>query len=391
MRILDRQRYWSFLKAYLICFVALVGLVVVIDAFNQLDEFSKVASGSQLMKNMGRFYLVRMSLFYDLLSGVIVMMAAVFTATWIQKNNELLAMLAAGIGTKRVIRPILIGAVLVNLLAVANQEVIMPSVADELLQYPDHHDDHKNHIFRSRVDLSGITISPGTKAVGDPKALSVTQFNAILPIELIGSLGSLDATEATYIPEKDSQAPLKGGWLLRGARISPPDLELNEDWLVKLDTPDALQGFPESANALVNLKGDTLFLKTNITYQALTRDQRRWFRYASTPELIYALQDPANAPERDEIAVFLHVRTIRPMLGMCLLFLALPMVLGSEGGRNGFVNLGLSLGTSAAFYGVLHITQYLGTNGVIPAELAGWGPLIAFGALAAARWDKIRT
>ena len=26
MRILDRQRYWSFLKAYFVCFVALVGL-----------------------------------------------------------------------------------------------------------------------------------------------------------------------------------------------------------------------------------------------------------------------------------------------------------------------------------------------------------------------------
>ncbi len=391
MRILDRQRYWSFLKAYVICFVALVGLVVVIDAFNQLDEFSKVASGSELMKNMGRYYLVRMSMFYDLLSGVILMMAAVFTATWIQKNNELLAMLAAGISTKRVIRPVLIGALLVNFLAVANQEYIMPSVSSELLQHPDHHDDHKNHIFRSRVDLNGITISPGTKAVGDPKTLTVTQFNAILPIELVGSLGSLDASEATYIPENDREAPLNGGWLLRGARISPPEIELDENWLIKIENPDDLQGFPESAQPLVNLKGDTLFLKSNITYQALTRDQRRWFRYASTLELIRAIHDPANAPERDEIAVFLHVRTIRPLLGMCLLFLALPLVLSSEGGRNGFVNLGLSLGTSAAFYGVLHITQYFGTNGVIPPELAAWGPLIGFGVLAAARWDKIRT
>ena len=34
MRILDRERYWSFLKAYFICFVALVGLYVVIDAFS---------------------------------------------------------------------------------------------------------------------------------------------------------------------------------------------------------------------------------------------------------------------------------------------------------------------------------------------------------------------
>src|SRR5690606_15351391 len=121
LRILDRQRYWAFVKAYIICFVSLVGLIVVIDAFANLDEFAKVASGMGLFQKMGRFYLVRTSLFFDRLSGVIAMMAAVFTATWMQRNNELLAMLAAGIGTKRVIRPILVSACLVNGLAVVNQ------------------------------------------------------------------------------------------------------------------------------------------------------------------------------------------------------------------------------------------------------------------------------
>ena len=45
MRILDRQRYWAFLKAYVICYVSLVGLYIVIDAFSNLDEFAKRAEG----------------------------------------------------------------------------------------------------------------------------------------------------------------------------------------------------------------------------------------------------------------------------------------------------------------------------------------------------------
>ena len=44
MRILDRQRYWAYLKAYVICFVALVGLYIVVDAFTNLDEFLKITS-----------------------------------------------------------------------------------------------------------------------------------------------------------------------------------------------------------------------------------------------------------------------------------------------------------------------------------------------------------
>ena len=123
MWILDRQRYWAFLKAYLICFTGLVGLYVVIDASSNLDEFAKRAEGTREMFTvMGRFYLVHMTEFYDRLCGVISMMAAIFTVTWMQKNNELLAMLAAGISTHRVIRPVLVSAVLVSGLAVANQE-----------------------------------------------------------------------------------------------------------------------------------------------------------------------------------------------------------------------------------------------------------------------------
>src|SRR4051812_50189581 len=117
MRILDRERYWAFFKAYAICFIALVGLYVVIDAFANLDEFSEVASGVALFRNMGRYYLIKMSLFYDRLCGVIVMMAAIFTVTWMQRNNELLAMLAAGVGTKRVIQPVLIAAVVGEFIA----------------------------------------------------------------------------------------------------------------------------------------------------------------------------------------------------------------------------------------------------------------------------------
>ena len=138
MRILDRERYWSFVKAYFICFVALVGLYVVIDSFNNLDEFEEWAKSTpDLFLNMGRYYLIKMSLIYDQICGIITMMAAIFTVTWMQKNNELLAMLAAGISTRRVIRPVLISALGVSSLAVINQEFIMPRLAEELQKPPD--------------------------------------------------------------------------------------------------------------------------------------------------------------------------------------------------------------------------------------------------------------
>lgn len=392
MRILDRERYWAFFKAYVICFIALVGLYVVIDAFANLDEFSEVSGGVKLFRTMGRYYLVRLSLFYDRLCGVIVMMAAIFTVTWMQRNNELLAMLAAGIGTKRVIRPVLIGALLVNSLAVANQEWVMPGIAEEVQKPPD--DDGKRSLvlFRSREDLRGVVINGGKE--GDRGTKTVTHFSATLPVALLGTLGGLQAKQARYIAEDEpGDWPLKGGWLLRGATLTPPDAPIDvppveQRWLVRLG-PEELKRYPPPLGNLPELAGDAFFLRTNVTFSAVTRD-RQWFRYASTPVLMGALVDPANEPEKLDIAVFLHGRILRPMLGMTLLFLGLPLVLGGDG-RNMFVNLGMSLGTAALFYVACYVTQYLGDNGVLAAELAAWLPLIGFGTLAAARWDMIRT
>ena len=135
MWILDRQRYWAFFKAYVICFTALVSLYVVIDAFSNFDEFTQRASGAiEIFAVMGRYYAVHMSEFYDRLCGVIGMMAAIFTVTWMQKNNELLAMLAAGISAHRIIRPVWISALLVSGLAVVSGDasvgISLSSAAD---------------------------------------------------------------------------------------------------------------------------------------------------------------------------------------------------------------------------------------------------------------------
>jgi lipopolysaccharide export system permease protein len=392
VKILDRERYWAFFKAYFICFVALVGLCVVIDAFTNFDEFSEVASGMKLLRNIGRYYLVRMSFFYDKLCGILAMMAAIFAVTWMQKSNELLAMLAAGISTKRAIRPVLIAAVAVNLLAIANQECIVPDIAEELMKPPDDDGERAVIFFHSREDLRGIVINGGKD--GDRRTKTINKFTATLPVSLIGVLGGLEAKQARYIPPTHPRAPIKGGWLLRGATLTPPDamenvvVPVEQRWLVELKE-DQLEGFPPPNGKMKDLGGQTYFLRTNIDFASVSRS-RQWFRFASTMDLIRGLDDPANRPERLDIGIFLHGRILRPVLAMALMFLSLPLVLGGDG-RNMFINLGLSLGTSAAFYGVSYLTTYLGGNGVISAELSAWAPLIGFGTLAVARWDTIRT
>ncbi len=387
-RILDRQRYGDFLKAYLICFVSLVGLYIVIDAFTNFDEFTKVVETTpELFAYMGRFYLIRMSAFYDQLCGVITIMAAAFTITWMQRNNELIAMLSAGLSAHRVVRPVIVSATLVSLLSIANQELIMPRFSKELLRSAADDGSIRQKVY-SRFDRNQILIYGDS---GVRQTQTVRRFAVKIPESLHGTMQSVDAEEARYIPDEVEGVPYRGGWLLRGARMSPNEDDANEPDLFVL-TPEEVAAYsPPIANPEVLAKEGpyNLFLKTNVSFASISQS-RRWYQFASTPHLIEALHDPSNGPERANISVFLHGRLLRPVLNITLLMLSLPFILGGLG-RNMFLNLGIALATSAVFYAVGFFAQFLGTSEVIDPELSAWLPFIVFGTLATANWGGIRT
>ncbi len=274
MRILDRERYWSFIKSYAICFVSLVGLWVVIDAFSNFDEFAKRAAGWQVFAIMGRFYLVRITQYYDRLCGVISMMAAIFTVTMMQRNNELLAMLAAGISTQRVIRPVLVAAVLVNGLAVANQEFMIPPLAEELQKS---HDDDGTRRVRvvSRLDSKGILVQG---LDGDRGSRTVAHMNVTIPSEFFGGLVEIESRAATYIPETVMRTPMRGGWLLRGAKldVAMDPRALRGGALVQLDT---CAGFPPvppigDPKEMALLDCEAYFIRTEVDFETLVGVER---------------------------------------------------------------------------------------------------------------------
>jgi lipopolysaccharide export system permease protein len=439
MRILDRERYWSFLKAYVICYVSLVGLYIVIDAFSNLDEFTKRADGFvEVVQVMSRYYLIHQSQFFDQLSGVIGMMAAIFTVTWMQRNNEQLAMLAAGISTYRAIRPVLVSSVIVGVLVVANQELIMPRFGEELSKNHDDDGIQKVHVS-SRYDPRSIMIH-GNEA--DRATKTIMPFYSTLPVGVYGKMHDLKAVQATYVPPDHPTAPLKGGWLIRGAAINPPidDKSLlgassvltrvtdlrgfptpyvpsgkgpNQPGLIDPARPAGLSpntsigylvslpSFPLCLNpavlksyVLMDRRGDPnradYFLKSSLTFQAMTR-KPTWYQFAPTYDLIQGLTDPSTeGSERTDIATFVHIRLLRPILAVNLLFMSLPLVLGGYG-RNTFINLGFALGNSAMFYGAIIFCQYLAGFAILSPEMAAWAPLIGFGTIATVRWGQIRT
>ncbi len=145
MLLIDRYLLRQFVKAFMIFFCSLTGLYIVIDSFNNLEEFitfarthvglNSVASEGQhgnLFRILGEYYAPRALGFFDQTSGILTLISAMFTVTWIQRHNELTALQAAGVSKRRVLRPVILAVATVSLLAAIDRELIIPRFKYEL-------------------------------------------------------------------------------------------------------------------------------------------------------------------------------------------------------------------------------------------------------------------
>src|SRR5207247_822473 len=138
--LFDRQLTYSFVKAYIFCLISLLGMYVVIDLFMNLDDFTRDGSFADTVNYIVTYYGYKTTQIFDRLAEAIALLAAMFTVAWMQRNNELLPLLSAGVSTRRVVRPVMGGVVVMLALGLANQEFLIPRIADALLA---DRDDHK--------------------------------------------------------------------------------------------------------------------------------------------------------------------------------------------------------------------------------------------------------
>jgi lipopolysaccharide export system permease protein len=146
MRILDRHVLLSFLRNYLISFMVLIGLYVTLDMVFAFDEFAEVrdkagtegsASAWTVVRHIADYYAYQVFLIFAYLSGVIPVVAAAFTIIRLTRFNELTAIMAAGVPLLRVSMPIIIAALVLNVLLVVDQELLIPRMIPMLIRKHD--------------------------------------------------------------------------------------------------------------------------------------------------------------------------------------------------------------------------------------------------------------
>jgi len=377
MRIIDRYVLRQFIGTFLICYLSMTGLYIVFDAFTNMEEFLRCGreQGNVLLL-LTSFYSYRSVLFFDRMAGSLSLVAAMFTITWLQRHNEMTALMSAGISRLRVAAPVIGMAVVIALLAAGSREFLIPRFRDQLSRRPQDLIGDVGQPLRPRYDNQTDIRIGGEMTFGDKMRISKPSF--LLPHTLDQYGGELSAKRAYYRPPT---AERPGGYLLdevlKPANLrEKPSLRLNGEpvAITPLDAPGWLGP-------------NQCFVVSDLTFEQLTGG-RSWREYSSTKTLIEGLRNPSLDWGAD-VRVAAHSRITKPFLDVSLLFLGLPLVLTRQS-RNVFVAMGLCSGVTSVFSLVVITFEQLGKIYSISPALAAWAPLMIVVPAAVAMSDSMR-
>ena len=376
MRIIDRYLLRQFISVFFICWCSLTGLYIVFDAFSNLDEFMHYAEKhGSLLGLMGSFYAYRSIYFFDRTSAILAMISAMFTVTWIQRHNELTALMAAGISRRRVVLPVIAAAICVSIGSTANRELVIPRLRTELARNPKDLMGEAAQELRPRYDNTTDILFRGQQTFANEQRIHEPNF--LLPTSLDADSRQISANDCYFQP---ANAKHSAGYLFRGVKqplelLKEPSLKLGKRPIV-ITPPDA-PGW---------LAADECFIVSEVSFEQLCGGQA-WRQFSSTPDLVAGLHNPSLDFGAD-IRVAIHSRLVQPFLDVTLLFLGLPLVLSREN-RNMFMAIGLCVLLVAGFMVLVMGCQYLGSSYLLDPALASWLPLMIFVPTGVAMYDRV--
>ncbi len=376
MQIIDRYLAGQYARTFLIFFLSFTGLYIVVDVFSNLDEFlSQGQREGSVAGVIAEYYGYRSLAFFNKTSSVLALIAAMFTLTGFQRNNEMTALLAAGIPKRRVLAPIVICAGMISLISLVNREVVLPSV--------------RHNLDRDTRDLSGDSATP-LKPRYDYKTniflsghctfsneMRIHKPNFRLPAGLNQYGSTIAAEKAVYERPRDGRP---GGY--RFSSVSQPT-EIAKKKSLFLGGAKVVF-MPRDT---LWLKSDECFIASEVTFEQLEGGSG-WREFASTGELISGLHNE-SLDFGGDVRVAIHSRIVQPLLDMTLLFVGLPLVLTREN-RNVFLAIAQCGLVVLAFMLVVIGCQYLGANSLISASRAAWLPLAIFIPLGVMMSDTLR-
>ncbi len=367
MKILDRYIAKNFLIGYAISFGVLIGLRVLIDLFVNLDEFAENSDlgAWTVLRHIVTFYAINMTVYFRDIAGVITVVAAAFSLGRMVRCNELVAIIASGVSAKRIVGPILVLAILFTGLAVANQELLIPSLSDYLVRDEDDIEGKEAYAVWFLADGNGsLVCSPrfdlATATLHQPTIITRRDTTTLGVWEVTGRIS---ADSATYNPQT-------GNWDLTNGRYIGTDPNEVARAMMFYTAPDLL---PKDID-----------LRRNVGFDSLL----------SSRQLAALAAQKTKVRDMAQLVSQKHFRITDPIINLAMLMVSLPVLICRDP-RTMKSAILVSFVLTAACFVTTFVCKMLATEVVfgdrVMPELWAWLPVVIFLTIAIVELDSMRT
>ena len=358
MKIVNRYILKHFRRYFLLALMAFVGLYLVVDFLEKIDNFTRNNAATELYV---LYYLNMVPMVVVQIIPLAVLLAVFLTIGALSRSNELTAIRSGGISLGHVAAPLLGIALMISLLVMATSELLVPVTAETA-----------RRIYN--VDVKGKQILATQK--GDlwfhnsGQLIHIRRFNST-DDSLSGIIVLKTDNQNQPLSRIDSNLALfaEGNWVLKDAVIRSFDPDSGEITSVESRTEYNLHldKSPEDFRSS----------------QPRPEEMNIWQLY----EIASSLQ--AEGYDNTRYLVDLYAKLATPFACLVMAFFGVPFAIQRGRNSNLAMGIGLSIAIGFTFFIAQTVLQAFGYSAALPPLLAAWGANAIF--LLLGTWSLLST
>lgn len=347
MKLLDRYIFRQFAFSFLFASITFAALFTLIDMVENLDGFFDRRVGAA---GIAWYYLLSLPATFQVSAPVSTLLASILTAGRLSAQSELAAIRSSGISLNQLMRPFLLGGVIIAVVNICNASLFEPVAASAKIAYqrealnetrPGLHEGANIHILEpdNRVVTIGSFDPAGSRAMN----VTIEDFDGPhLRSRTDGPVMVFDGRSKKWIMPKATirtfgAAP--GEVVFRSVRDTL-DLALTAESLKELNV------LPEEMNLVQH------------------------YRYIRE-------KMQAGFPNLERARVKLHAKLAVPLASIVVILIGVP--LSAVRKRSGLAaEIALALFIGFLFLGMQRTVATMGYNAMIEPWVAAWLPLLLF-------------
>ncbi|MDZ7721350.1 MAG: LPS export ABC transporter permease LptG [candidate division KSB1 bacterium] len=347
MRILDRYIALKFVGIFVFAIFAFLSIFVIVDLIENLDDFIKNDASTRITV---LYYFYYLPFIFVLILPVTSLLSSLFSVGTLARQNEIVAMKAAGISLYRILAPLLILGILISVLSLGVANYFLPGATERQNMIERVHLNKRKNVNR----ISNVWIKDDST-----NRISMRYFDVIENTGNVVSIRRFEGRELRYrldarkIIWKDSVWVLYNGFERYFQKDQETAISFNRKVFEKTTLrPENIKRMTKSPEAM---------------------------SYAELKAFIQEVK--RNGGDPDRWLVDLYLKLALPFANFIIILFGAPLSSSQtyrSGNAKGF---GISLGVTFVYFGILKTTQALGHTGALPPGLAAWFANIVFGLL----------